>query len=110
VNFNREEAGNVIKDLLNMRGEIIDQVILGDNCIIKGIIPVATSLDYPVRIASLSQGRSTFKTKFKGYRECPLELAVIRKRKTADPSDRERYLQSISRKNTRDRDAHKGRE
>lgn len=110
VNFDKGEAGTVIKDLLNMRAELIDQVIIGDNYIIKGIIPVATSVDYPVRIASLSKGRSTFKTRFIGYKECPFELAKIRQRSTADPSDRERYLQSISAKNTRDKDAYTGRE
>jgi hypothetical protein len=63
-----------------------------------------------VHAASLSQGKSIFKTKCLGYQECSLELGEIHPRKTVDPSDRERYLQSISKKNVRDREVCKNRD
>jgi ribosomal protection tetracycline resistance protein len=102
MNISRDEAGIVIKDLVAMRASMDDQVVEGDRFIIKGVIPVATSMEYPVKIASLSQGRSIFKTKFIGYRECPVELGKIKQRKSVDPSDRENYLLSITTKNKRD--------
>jgi ribosomal protection tetracycline resistance protein len=37
ISFNPDEAGTVIKDLLNMRAEIIDQSVEGDNYIIRGV-------------------------------------------------------------------------
>jgi len=102
ININVDEAGIVIKDLIAMRATMDEQMVIQDNFIIKGTIPVATSLDYPVKIASLSQGRGSFKTKFIGYRECSMELGKIKPRKTVDPSDRENYLLSISKKNKND--------
>jgi ribosomal protection tetracycline resistance protein len=102
LNIGRDEAGQVIKDLVAMRASMEDQEILGDRFIIKGIIPVATSMEYTVKIASLSQGRSSFRTKFIGYRECPVKLGAVKPRKTVDPSDRENYILSISRKNKMD--------
>lgn len=102
ININVDEAGIVIKDLIAMRATMDEQMVIQDNFIIKGTIPVATSLDYSVKIASLSQGRGSFKTKFIGYRECSMELGQIKPRKTVDPSDRENYLLSISKKNKND--------
>lgn len=102
LNISIDEAGEVIKDLIAMRATLVDQLVIGDRFIIKGIIPVATSMEYSIKVASLSQGRSSFKTKFIGYNECPLELGKARQRKMADPSDRENYILSISRKNKMD--------
>lgn len=109
VNIASDEAGIVIKDLISMRATMDEQLVVGDRFIIKGIIPVATSIEYAIKIASLSQGRSTFKTRFKEYRECPLELGKVRQRKTIDPSDRENYILSISRKNKLDMAANNSR-
>lgn len=102
LNISRDEAGVVIKDLISMRASIEEQITVEDRFIIKGIVPVATSLRYSLKIASLSKGRSSFKTKFIGYTECSIENGKVRTRKTVDPSDRENYILSISRKNKLD--------
>lgn len=102
LNVGRDEMSIVIKDLIAMRASMDEQLVADDRFIIRGIVPVATSLRYPVKIAGLSQGRSSFKTKLIGYRECPVELGKVKSRKTVDPSDRENYLLSISRKNRLD--------
>lgn len=109
VNIASDEAGIVIKDLISMRATMEEQLVVGDRFIIKGIIPVATSIEYSIKIASLSQGKSTFKTRFTGYRECPLELGKVKQRKTVDLSDRENYILSISRKNKLDMAANNSR-
>ena len=109
VKVGREETGTIIKELIGMRAVLQDQVLEEDRFIIKGIIPMATSLDYPMKVAAFSKGRSVFKTSCAGYKECSLEQGLVRPRKAVDPSDRERYLQSISRKNQRDREAMKKR-
>lgn len=102
LNISRDEAGIVIKDLISMRASMEEQSVDGERFIIKGIIPIATSMRYSLKIASLSKGKSSFKTKFVGYKECPVELGKIKSRKTVDPSDRENYILSISRKNKLD--------
>lgn len=102
LNISPEEAGIVIKDLVAMRASMDEQVVVDDRFIIRGVVPIATSLRYPLKIASLSKGRSSFKTKFIGYTECPIEFGKIKERKTVDPSDRENYILSLSRKNKMD--------
>ncbi len=102
LNISRDEAGLVMKDLIAMRASMDDQSVLEDRFVITGLIPMATSIEYPVKIASLSQGRSTFKTSFVGYRECSLELGKVRARKTVSPLDRENYILSISDKSKKD--------
>jgi ribosomal protection tetracycline resistance protein len=109
LKVSKDEAGTVIGDLIGMRAQVSEQFMNDDSFIIKGIIPVSTSLDYSTRIASLSQGRGMFKTRFLGYQECSLELGRIRERKTTDPSDREKYLLSISKKSVKDQAANKSR-
>lgn len=110
IRVSKEEAGKIIGDLINMRAVLEEQIIEGENFIVKGKVPVATSLNYSVRIASLSQGRGFFKSRFSGYEECPLELGTVRQRKTVDPSDREHYLRSISKKAMKDRAANYARD
>lgn len=110
IRVSKEETGKIIGDLIGMRAVCEEQTIEGENFIVKGKVPVATSLNYSVRIASLSQGRGFFKTKFSGYEDCPLELGTVRQRKTVDPSDRERYLSSISKKAMKDRAVNNARD
>lgn len=110
IRVSKEETGKIIGDLISMRAVLEKQIIEDENFIVKGRIPVATSLNYSVRIASLSQGRGFFKTSFFGYEECSLELGTVRQRKTVDPSDRERYLSSISKKAMKDRAVNNARD
>jgi ribosomal protection tetracycline resistance protein len=77
INISKDEAGIVMKHLMTMRASMEEQIIIGDRFIIKGIVPVATSMDYSVTVASFSQGRSSYKTRFLGYRECLKEHEVV---------------------------------
>ncbi len=84
--------GQVISDVTLMRGESDDPVIRETRCVIPCRLPVATSLDYPVRLASLSGGRAVFSTRFAGYRACPLELGATTERRGINPLDRAKWI------------------
>ncbi len=84
--------GTVISDITVMRGEFDDPVIKRDRCTIACRLPVATSLDYPVRLAAQSGGRAVYATHFGGYRECPLELGATTPRRGIDPLDRAKWI------------------
>ncbi len=84
--------GQVISDITVMRGEFDSPVIKGGRAVIECRIPVATGLEYPVRLAAMSGGRAIYSTRFGGYRECPLELGAVTERRGINPLDRSKWI------------------
>lgn len=88
----QEIIGKVIADLTKMRASFTNPVIFGEQALLTGTIPVATSLDYALKIASLSKGRAKLMTNFHGYQKCPLELGIVRDRKSINPLDHAKHF------------------
>lgn len=88
-------GGRVLGDLIQLRGAFDSPVIFGGVFTVQGLIPVATSLDYPIKLSSLAGGRSKMKTRFAGYQECPLELGATTPRRGINPLDRAKYILSV---------------
>ncbi len=84
--------GQVISDITVMRGVFDSPVMKNGRCMLACCLPVATSLDYPVRLAALSGGRAVYATHFGGYRDCPLELGATTPRRGIDPRDRAKWI------------------
>ncbi|MBW7461002.1 GTP-binding protein, partial [Paenibacillus sepulcri] len=59
---------------------------------IEGLLPVATTLDFPARLGSLTRGRGTLSTFFHGYRDCPPDVHVERVRRGVNPLDQPKYI------------------
>jgi ribosomal protection tetracycline resistance protein len=87
-----ELSGKIIGDIIAMRGEFGSPSIKGGNVYIEASLPLASSLDYPTRIASLSSGKARYSASFDGYRPCPLELGKIAKRRGVNPLDRAKWI------------------
>lgn len=87
-----ECVGRVMSDVVSMRGEVLDSVADGERVIINALVPVQTSLDYSVTLASVTSGRGAMSVKLHGYRECPQELGATAKRKSVDPLDTGKYI------------------
>lgn len=87
-----EFAGKVIGDVIAMRGEYDSPVISDGMFTLEAKVPVASSLDYAVRLASMTSGRGILSTRFAGYQECPPELGRTAKRRGVNPLDRERWI------------------
>lgn len=85
-------AGKLIGDILSMRGETGNPVIKDGSMHIEVLVPVATSMDYPVAFASLTSGHGRIKTEFHSYRECPIELGATTKRRGVNPLDRSKWI------------------
>lgn len=75
-----------------MRGEVIDSFSDGERMILNARIPVQTSLDYSITLASFTGGRGAMSVRLHGYRECPLELGATTKRRNVDPLDTSKYI------------------
>ena len=87
-----ESVGRVISDVSVMRGEVLDSFSDGDRMILNARIPVQSSLDYSITLASFTGGRGAMSARLHGYRECPLELGATAKRRNVDPLDRSKYI------------------
>ena len=71
-----ESVGRVISDVSTMRGEVLDSFSDGERMILNARIPVQSSLDYSITLASFTGGRGAMSVRLHGYRECPLELGA----------------------------------
>ncbi|MBE6759367.1 MAG: TetM/TetW/TetO/TetS family tetracycline resistance ribosomal protection protein [Ruminococcaceae bacterium] len=87
-----EHVGRVMSDVVSMRGEVLDSVNDGERVILNALIPVQSSLDYSVTLASATGGRGAMSVRLHGYRECPLELGSTAERKSVDPLDTSKYI------------------
>ena len=87
-----ECVGRVMSDINNMRGEVLDSISDGERMILYALIPVQSSLDYTVTLASLTGGRGTMMATLHGYKECPLELGATTPRRNVDPLDKAKYI------------------
>ena len=92
ITTDEELSGKIIGDVIAMRGEFDNPVISGGKFMLDCTLPVATSMDYPVRLASLTSGRGIMKTEFCGYKECPLELGKTTERRGINPLDRAKWI------------------
>lgn len=92
VRAGSEYLGKVIGDLTQMRGVFDGPVLNGDVFTLEAALPVATSLDYPVRLASMTHGTAMYSSRFLEYRPCPLELGRTAPRRGPDPLDRAKWI------------------
>jgi ribosomal protection tetracycline resistance protein len=84
--------GPITSDITRMRGTFDSPVIENGRFTISGIVPLATSIDFPVKLSSRSGGKARISTYFCGYRECTDELGVIRPYKGISPLDTAKYI------------------
>ena len=87
-----ESVGRVISDVSVMRGEVLDSFSDGERMIVNARIPVQSSLDYSITLASFTGGRGAMSARLHGYRECPLELGATAVRRNVDPLDTSKYI------------------
>ncbi len=92
ISADSDLLGRIISDITQMRGEFDSPVIDRTQMTIEASLPVASSLEYPMKLASMSSGRALFFSEFEGYRECPLELGATAKRRGINPLDRAQWI------------------
>ncbi|WP_276353220.1 GTP-binding protein [Cohnella caldifontis] len=90
-----EFGGKVMNDLVQMRAVFEAPSLHGDRMTIHGRVPVATSLDYAVKLGSLTKGRAALSTFFDGYEECPPDVKAERPRRGVNPLDTAKYILSV---------------
>lgn len=90
-----EFGGKLMNELIIMRGGFDSPVIRSGRFELEGLLPVATSLDFPARLGSMTKGRGLLTTAFEGYRECPPDVNAERKRRGVNPLDQAKYILAV---------------
>ena len=92
ISATEDLLGAITSDITQMRGRFDSPVMENGKFILSGILPVATSLDFPVRLSSRSGGKAKISTNFYGYQECSDELGQTREYKGISPLDTSKWI------------------
>lgn len=87
-----ELSGKVFSEIIKMGGEYDAPVIRSGIATLEAVVPVATSMNFPERLATLSSGKAVLSQSFYGYRECRDGLEHINPRRGVNPLDRSKWI------------------
>ncbi len=87
-----DTLGIIAGDINSMRGTIESPDFEDDTVRISGLIPVANSHDYGIRLSSLTKGKGIIRFEFSGYNECPDGEGKERPFKGVNPLDRSQWI------------------
>jgi ribosomal protection tetracycline resistance protein len=92
ISADEELLGNIAGDITQMRGTFSAPTIENGKFILKGKLPLASSLDYPVKLASRSGGKASIHTALSHYQACDNNLGVERAYRGISPLDTAKYI------------------
>lgn len=75
-----------------MDGEYDSHVIRSGMVTTEAIVPVATSMNFPERLASLTSGKAVLSQSFYGYCECNDGQEHVNPRNGVNPLDRSKWI------------------
>ena len=85
-------SGKIFSEVVKMGGEYDNPVIRSGMVTTEAIVPVATSMNFPERLATLTSGKAVLSQSFHGYRECNDSLEHINPRNGVNPLDRSKWI------------------
>ncbi len=92
IKIREDLCGKVMNDIILMRGTFETPDISDGIAEIKGKLPVASSLQYQIELASLSGGKAQYLTEFYRYEKCPESEGVERPYQGISPLDRAKFI------------------
>ncbi len=87
-----EFLGTIVSDLTKMRATFESPEFENESFKIKGIVPVASSIKYHIRLSSLSGGKGKLRLVFGGYSDCPIEHGKTREFKGVNPLNTSQWI------------------
>ena len=87
-----ELAGKILSQVTNLRGTYDTPVVTGDTASLEAILPLATTMHFPIWLASTTSGKASCASDFYGYSECPPEELHETPRRGVNPLDRARWI------------------
>ncbi|MDP5275014.1 GTP-binding protein [Chengkuizengella axinellae] len=95
ISIPEQFGGKVLHDLSQMRATFEAPMQHEDRMVVEGIIPLATSMEYAIELASLTKGKGSIMTFFHGYKQCPEGFTASRVRRGINPLDQSKYILSV---------------
>ncbi|MDO5114498.1 MAG: TetM/TetW/TetO/TetS family tetracycline resistance ribosomal protection protein [Synergistaceae bacterium] len=92
LTFPEEVSGKLIGEIISMRGSFDSPVVKRGSFMMEGLLPLASSMDFPLRLASLSGGRAALSTRSAGYAPCPPGEGFEQPYRGVSPLDRAKYI------------------
>ena len=92
INAAEEHLGKITSDLTNMRAEFANPSFENANFNLKGTVPASTSMDYSIKLSSVTGGKGKVRFKFNGYKKCTDELGQTREYKGINPLDESKWI------------------
>lgn len=87
-----EFSGKIFSEVVKAGGEYDTPVIRSGIVTIEAVVPVATTMNFPERLATLTSGKAVLSQTFYGYRECNDGLEHINPRHGVNPLDRSKWI------------------
>lgn len=87
-----EYLGKVIGDLTAMRGSFETPLMRKGQFQIEAVVPVADSMEYPIRFRSLTSGKGMISQSFHDYLPCRPDFKETLPRRGVDPLDRAKWI------------------
>lgn len=84
--------GKIASEIIGARGVLDPAESKGDRVVQSGRVPLATSMDLPLQLSSMTSGSAKSSFRFGGYEPCPPGEGVIRPYKGISPLDRSKYI------------------
>ncbi|MEG2183687.1 MAG: TetM/TetW/TetO/TetS family tetracycline resistance ribosomal protection protein [Cloacibacillus sp.] len=90
--FPEEYSGKLIGEIIAMRGLFDTPSVRKGTFTIEGLIPLASSMDFPIRLASLTGGRGAWSAAGAGYAPAPPGEGAAVPYRGVSPLDRAKYI------------------
>lgn len=79
ITVEQDLCGRIMNDITKMYGTFDPPIIVGNNSIIEGRVPVASSMNYANELASFTKGKGNISFIFDGYDVCHNTEEIIEK-------------------------------
>ena len=76
VRVPEEYLGGVVGDLNSRRGEVAEVEAIGDQRIVRGLVPIAEMFAYSSSLRGATQGRGSYAMELQEYRPVPANVAA----------------------------------
>ncbi len=92
IKANESLLGKIASELSTRRALFDSPIFTDDQFQLTGTIPVATSLDFSIKLNSITGGKVRLLLKFKEYQTCPEGEGVIQEYKGVNPLDEAQWI------------------
>ena len=87
-----ELSGKIFSEIIKMGGEYDTPLVRSGQIALEAVVPVATSMGFPEKLAAMTSGKAALSQSFYGYRECTDGLEHINPRNGVNPLDRSKWI------------------